>query len=108
MALALRDLLERIVNVFLGLAIFFLSLRILFELFTANATTPFVAWIYSVSNYLVAPFRGILPSPATQSGIVDMPALVAIVTYTVLAYLVMGIISTFTVEINNQYRTHYH
>lgn len=70
-----------------------LGLRIILRLFSANPATPFVQWVYETSETLIAPFRGIFPSPSLREGfILDIPALFALLIYALIAYMLFQLI----------------
>jgi hypothetical protein len=71
---------------------FFIGLRFVFGLLAVNQSTPFVAWIYSVSNSLIYPFAGILPNFSFGQGVFDLVALVALLAYTIGFYLLTAFI----------------
>jgi hypothetical protein len=66
---------------------FFLGLRFVFNLIAANPSTPFVAWIYQLSNSLIYPFSGIVPNFTFGSGVFDMVALISLLAYAIVFYL---------------------
>lgn len=93
MTLSLYRIINSIANIALAVITFFLGLRILLRLFNANSATPFVAWIYSVSQGLIYPFRGIFPNLAIgNNAVFDLPAFIALVAYAVLVYFIMALI----------------
>jgi len=77
-----------LINFFLGLAEIFLGLRVLMRFFAANPTAPFVHWIYTSSDALLQPFRGIFPvSVIGKYHVIDFPAIFAMIVYGLLALL---------------------
>lgn len=77
-----------LINFFLGLAEIFLGLRVILRFFGANSNNDFVQWIYSSSDILLQPFRGIFPTETIgQDHVVDFSALFAMVVYALLAML---------------------
>lgn len=106
-------LLVRIINILLAVGVFFLGMRLVLRLVAANEATPFVAWVYSVSEYLVAPFRGIVQNPTVAGGSqLDVVALIAMVAYMILAYLVIALMNAIVRSFINRDRymsqTHSH
>ena len=61
-----------------------LAFRFVLVLISANPGTPFVDFIYSLSNPFVAPFAGIV-----ASGVIDIASLVAMVVYALAAWLLV-------------------
>jgi len=71
-----------------------LATRLFLLLFSANAGTPFVNFVYRLSNDYLAPFRGIFPPHQVgETGYFDVAALFAIFIYLILAWLVGSLIS---------------
>jgi uncharacterized protein YggT (Ycf19 family) len=59
-----------------------LLMRVFLLAFSANATTPFVEFIYTTSADYLEPFRGIFPSKAIgETGYFDVAAVFAIIVY---------------------------
>ena len=76
-----------------GLIELVIGVRIIFEMFGANPSTPFVSWLYDVSRTLLYPFQGIFPSPVLRGGfILDMSAVVALLVYALIAYLISELV----------------
>lgn len=85
MKLRIYGLLVTFINMVLSLITFFLLLRIILKFFSTNPATPFVEWIFTVSNFLMIPFAGIVQNINTQTGILDIVAVI-----TLLAYIIVG------------------
>lgn len=65
-----------------------LSLRFIFLLLGANLT-GIVLFIYNISEIFVRPFRGIFPAPRTGEFFFDSAAVLAILMYYLLTFLVL-------------------
>jgi len=78
-----------LVNIVFGIIEFLLGFRFIFLFFSANPNTPFVAWIYSASASLVAPFARILPDLNLGGFIVDFTTLAALFVYAFVGYLIL-------------------
>ncbi|HVT01307.1 MAG TPA: YggT family protein [Patescibacteria group bacterium] len=94
-----RYILIRIVNIIGGIVGFILATRIVLILFSANSSTPIVAWIYSVSGALVYPFEGIFRSLSFGFGTLDLSALVALLVYAVLFTVLTNVINSLTLPL---------
>lgn len=95
---AFRSTLITLINVILAFVAIIIGLRLVLRLLAANPATPFVNWIYSLSDFLVRPFRGIFPSQTIQTGnVLDVTALVALIIYTLFVFLVVAVINA-TIE----------
>lgn len=68
-----------------------LGIRLLFLLLGARAV-GFAAWLYNVTEPLAAPFRGIFPAPAVETGYFDTASLVAIVVYGLAAWVINSLL----------------
>jgi YggT family protein len=84
----------RVVNTIIGIIEVLLVVRLLFELFGANAASPFIAWIYGMSGALMGPFANAFP--AFQLGgasMLDVTAILAMIVYAVIGWLLVEILS---------------
>jgi uncharacterized protein YggT (Ycf19 family) len=64
-----------------------LAIAFFLQLFNANATAPFVDWVYRGAKRIMQPFRGIFPSVEGEQGSVfDVSMLFAIFMYGLLAF----------------------
>jgi uncharacterized protein YggT (Ycf19 family) len=66
--------------------------RMVLKLLAANADVGFVRFIYGVSAPLVAPFRGIFPTPASHSNALELSSLVAIAVYALVAWGIVRLV----------------
>jgi uncharacterized protein YggT (Ycf19 family) len=88
-----RNPLAVVVNIIFAIMYLFIAARILLRLLGASAEAPIVSFIYQVSGALLAPFAGIFPVINLGSGfILDLPALVALVIYVVINWLLVELI----------------
>ncbi|MBZ0301982.1 MAG: hypothetical protein K8J31_19695 [Anaerolineae bacterium] len=70
-----------------------LAFRFVLMLLAANPANAFASIIYGISDVLVGPFVGLLNSPAFTGGsIVDVPSLVALVVYPLLAWALVQLL----------------
>lgn len=71
--------------VFFGIVV--LGLRVFLLAFSANASTPFVEFIYRTSADYLEPFRGIFPSKSiSETGYLDVAAIFAIIIYLLIGW----------------------
>jgi uncharacterized protein YggT (Ycf19 family) len=74
--------LSRLIHLIIGLAEIVLVLRIVLRLFAANPTASFVHCVYTTSNTLLEPFRGIFQTGVIdKSYVLDFTALFAVIIY---------------------------
>ncbi len=70
-----------------------LTIRLLLALFAARQSAGFVQFIYSVTDPIYAPFRGIVASPSTAEGFtLALPVVVAIVVYMLVHLAINGLL----------------
>lgn len=66
-----------------------LLLRVVLRLFGANPNNDFAQFIYNLSSPFVAPFDNLFGTPAlSKSYVLDINALITIVAYAIVAWLV--------------------
>lgn len=71
---------------FAVVAISLLAMAFFLRLFNANASAPFVEWVYRATNRIMQPFRGIFPAVEGESGsVLDVSLLFAMFMYGLLA-----------------------
>ena len=76
-----------LINIIIGIAQFFLGLRVILKLFGASSTAPFVQWVYHTSQSLLYPFEGIFPTTTLDGRfIIEFSALFAFIIYTLVGY----------------------
>ena len=71
-----------------------LGLRVFLLATSANATTPFVNFIYNTSASFLQPFRGIFPPKSVgETGYLDVAAIFAMIVYALLAWGLAALVS---------------
>jgi uncharacterized protein YggT (Ycf19 family) len=71
-----------------------LAMAFFLQLFNANATAPFVDWVYRAAKRIMEPFRGIFPSVEGEQGSVfDVSMLFAMFMYGLLALAANGLVA---------------
>ena len=92
-----RLIVIRILNTIGFLIGILIGLRIILRFFGANSSAPFVSWLYSVSEGLIIPFRGIFNDINLQgNSVLDISAIVAAVAYIILISITISIINSIT------------
>lgn len=81
-----RVLVARVIWWIAGVVIALLALRVILMLFGANEGSPFVGFIYAVSQIFAWPFYGIFPQPAYGASALDSASLVAMIVYALIAW----------------------
>lgn len=108
MTWSVRNVIVWLLDLVMAVLAFFLGLRIVFKLFDANPATPFVNWIYRVSESLVFPFSGIFPNLNLGTGAFDVVAVIALLAYLVVLYLVIAVIDAAFRTVADRYYHHRH
>lgn len=90
MNLRLYELLRMLINLVLSITTFFLVTRLIFRFFSTNPQTPFVQWIFEISNSLMVPFVNIVPNLTTQTGVLDLVAVITLIAYLVIGYILLS------------------
>ncbi|MBI3494837.1 YggT family protein [Candidatus Saccharibacteria bacterium] len=91
--LSVSRIIAYIVYAWAFIAVVLLALRVFLLAFSANASTPFVEFVYRTSADYMAPFRDIFPvKPVGETGYFDVAALFAIIMYLLLAWLISSVI----------------
>jgi uncharacterized protein YggT (Ycf19 family) len=90
-------MIERLIIWLFGLVELVIILRIILLLVAARQGNPLVQFIYDVSDFLVAPFRGILGINQLSAGAtaLDVAAIVALVGWFVIELVILGLVRIF-------------
>jgi uncharacterized protein YggT (Ycf19 family) len=88
---------ERLIIWVFGIVQLLIILRIVLLLFAARDANPIVSFVYSITDLLVAPFRGIFGINEIAAGAtaLDVAALVALVGWTILELVILGLVRIF-------------
>lgn len=84
-----------------GIIDLLLVLDLVFKLFGAKAV-GFANFLYSITDFFAAPFRGIFPNPKIEGAHFDTAALVAIVVYILVGWIVARLIDLATRPTSSQ------
>ena len=85
--------LAQVMNIIFAFIALFLGGRIIFRLVNANPETPFVQWVYAVSDGFMNPFSGIFPNQTLAgASVLDLSAIIALIIYAVLAYIMTSLL----------------
>ncbi len=101
--LSVSRIIAYIVYAWAFVAVVLLGLRVFLLAFSANASTPFVEFVYRTSADYMAPFRDIFPvKPIGETGYFDVAALFAIIMYLLLAWLISSVIRLIQLKIDKE------
>ena len=83
---------RRVVVLIFGIIQGLIAIRIVLLLVDANQANGLVTFIYNLSAFFVGPFEGVLNTDAVRAGasIFDIAALVALVGWTILEFLIIA------------------
>jgi len=87
---------SRVVMFVFGVVELLLLVRFFLLLVGANTQTGFVQWIHDLSGIFMAPFNAILGVQTINGAVFEWSALVAIVVYAVIAWLIIALIRALT------------
>jgi len=79
------DKTQELIYYLLGVVNVLLLFRLIFKAFGANSANPLVALIYSLTNVLLVPFRGIFENASTGGSVIEPSILVAMMVYSLIA-----------------------
>lgn len=83
---------SQLVWLIFGVGIALIAIRFVLLLLGANPDAGFTDVIYTLTNPLVRPFEGIFGAPNLETGVFDPASLVAIVVYSLLAWVVAKLV----------------
>ncbi len=84
--------LSQIVAIGVGIVEAGLLLRIALLLLAANPSAGFSSWIYGLTAPLVAPFAGVFPDLTVAAGVLETPAILALIVYAIVGRIVESIL----------------
>jgi hypothetical protein len=70
-----------------------LVIRLVLKLLGVNPDAPFTGFIYGLTNFLLAPFKGLLPAEVNGRSVFEPSVLIAIVVYVLLAFVIVKIVA---------------
>lgn len=88
-----KDMVGRMVDMFVGLVELLLTLRVIVQFFFTTAGGGFVHWVLSTTDVLLTPFRAVFTGGAVAPGnwYVDWVALFAMAVYMAAGYILLGV-----------------
>jgi uncharacterized protein YggT (Ycf19 family) len=82
-------MIRAVLSIILGILEFLLALRIILIFLRIPAQYPLVSWVINITDPIVAPFVGLLPSPFVVAGFpLDLNAVIALVVVSII-YMIM-------------------
>jgi YggT family protein len=84
--------LSQVVWLLIGIIEILIGLRVILRLVAANPNNDFAAFIYNASAPFLAPFFGLVGSPAFDGSVLEIASLIAMAVYLILGWLLVQII----------------
>jgi len=69
-----------------------IALRVVFKLIAVNATNPFAALLYNVTDFFVAPFASLIGAPAAGGMVLEISSIIAMIVYFLIAWALERIV----------------
>jgi Ca2+/Na+ antiporter len=89
-------ILSRVVMFVFGVIEALILVRFVLLMLGANIQAGFVQWIYQTSGYFMIPFTAMFGTQSVDGAIIEWSALVAILVYAIIAWLIVTAISALT------------
>ncbi len=97
---------RKIVYYILGVFEVLLAFRLIFKLLGANPQSPFVSFIYSVTQAFLIPFNGIFRSAVTRGieaqSVLEPTTIIAMIVYAIIAWGIVKLIEISKPAQNNK------
>ena len=87
-----RRAFELIYLIFAAICVLLL-LRVVLKVLAANTAVAFTGFVYGVTNLLMAPFQGLLPTWASGRTVLEGSALIALLVYAAIGWLLARLVS---------------
>ena len=84
--------LTQLVWLLFGILEALIGLRVLLKLIAANPNSPFAALVYNASSLFVWPFAGLTRTPAAEGMVLDIPSIIAMFVYALVAWAIVRLI----------------
>lgn len=68
-------------------------LRIVLKVLGANTAVPFTGFVYGITDFLLAPFRGLLPVYASGHSVFEAWAVIGLIVYALIGYLIARLVA---------------
>lgn len=69
-----------------------IGLRIVLKLIAANPNSGFASFVYNIASPFLAPFFGLTGSPAAGGSVLEVPSVIAMLVYALIAWGIVRII----------------
>ncbi len=89
-ALAVRF--SQVIWLVIGVVVGLIGIRFVLKLIAANPSAGFSQFVYSVTDVFMAPFAGLTATPSAGGVVLELPAIVAMIVYALLGWLIVRLI----------------
>jgi len=89
---------EHLIRFIFGFIEVLIGVRVVLHLLGANIANPFAHLVYILSNIFLFPFFGLIGSPAAGNHVLEIPSLIAIAVYALIAWGLVNLVHTFTIQ----------
>lgn len=83
---------EQLIQLILAIIEVLIGLRVVLKLIAANPANGFAHFIYGFSTFFLGPFFDLTSSPSSGSMVLEIPSLIAIAIYAIVAWLIIKIL----------------
>jgi len=84
--------LTQLVWLLFGILEALIGLRVVLKLIAANPNSPFAVLVYRLSSLFVWPFSGLTRTPAANGMVLDIPSIIAMLVYALVAWVIVRLI----------------
>ena len=88
-----NELMNQILYTLLGILEIGLGLRLVLKLIAANAASGFADFIYGITGPFIAPFAGLVGTPAAGGSILEVTTLIAMAVYALFVWIVLQVLA---------------
>lgn len=75
-----------------GLLLGLIALRVFLKLIAANPASPFAGMLYAFTDIFLWPFAGLTIAPAVGGMVLEIPAIIGMFVYALLAWVIVRLI----------------
>lgn len=75
-----------------GVAEGLVGLRVLLRMMAANPNNAFASFVYRLTNLYLWPFNGLTATPSSDGIVLDIPAVIGMIVYLLLAWVVVELL----------------
>ncbi len=81
-----------LIGFFFGVLEGLIGIRVILKLIGANPGNPFASLVYNFTGLFLAPFNGLVPTPAADGLVLEISSIIAIIVYALLAWAIIRLV----------------